>query len=647
MNGQRQLAIVTSVSLLVLIGPTSLMSSSAGMAAQQAPTPPRDTREPQQEVPAGTASIVGTVVVADSKQPARKTRVNLSGSELRGGRSVTTDSLGRFAFANLPAGRFTLSASKPGHVNVSYGQRRPGAGRPGTPIQLEDGQKVEVQLQMPRGGVITGVLLDEQGEAIPGTQVRVLRYAMQSGVRTLQMAGSGSTDDRGIYRIYGLQPGEYVVAATPRNPGNADAEMRMREELTAMASRMETVAATDPVQARELAQRMATLQGQVSATSTEEPTTGYAPVYYPGTTSAAAAQSVIVGLSEERQGVDFQLQLVSVARIEGVVVTSTAQAAQNVQVTLINIGQEVAGIGNTTARPDNEGRFRFSNIAPGQYLLVARGTLGGPAGRGGRGAAMPELEAAARARGAPAPQGPEPARLWAMSEISVDGRTVSNLVLTLQPGMSVSGRIAFDGTTLQQPADLTRLRVTANPMDVGGVREVASPASGRVDASGRFMINGVVPGRYRLSASGAGTGWTLASSIVDSQDTLDVPIEVKPNQSVVGAVITFTDRQTELSGAIVNDKGQSVPDYSIIVYPSDRDYWRPQSRRIVSTRPATDGRFLFRNLPPGEYRIAPVLDPEPGAWFDPAFLQQLDSTALSVSLNEGEKKVQNLRVGSI
>ena len=80
------------------------------------------------------------------------------------------------------------------------------------------------------------------------------------------------------------------------------------------------------------------------------------------------------------------------------------------------------------------------------------------------------------------------------------------------------------------------------------------------------------------------------------------------------------------------------------MYPSDSRYRTPQSRRIVRTRPATDGRFTFRNLPPGEYRLAPVLDPEPGSWFDPAFLQQLDGGAMRITIGEGEKKEQNLRV---
>jgi hypothetical protein len=233
-----------------------------------------------------------------------------------------------------------------------------------------------------------------------------------------------------------------------------------------------------------------------------------------------------------------------------------------------------------------------------------------------------------------------------MTDVAVDGRDMTNLVLTLQPGMTVSGRVAFEGSTAQPPADLSRVRVTLSPSDpAGATRQLAASVSGRADATGRFTIIGVAPGRYRLSGSGAGQGWTVASSIVSGQDTLDVPFEVKPNQNVSNAVLTFSDRQTEVTGTLVDDKGQPAPDYTIIIYPAEREYWTPQSRRIQSARPATDGGFTFRNLPAGEYLVSAVLDPEPGMWYDPQFLQQLEPSSMRVPLGVGEKKVQNLRVG--
>ena len=85
-----------------------------------------------------------------------------------------------------PEGRYTMSASKQGYIGGSYGQRIPG--RAGTPIQLADGQQMRLQMQIWRGSVITGIVLDETGEAIPNTPVRVFRYVFQGGQRVLQSA---------------------------------------------------------------------------------------------------------------------------------------------------------------------------------------------------------------------------------------------------------------------------------------------------------------------------------------------------------------------------------------------------------------------------------------------------------------------------
>jgi len=158
-----------------------LATTSAG--AQVAP--PRDAVPVSQQKPVtGTGVIAGSILMAGSTQPARKARVTLSGAELRGGRTAITDDQGRYSFTALPAGRYNLSANKPGHVSVTYGQRRPG--RAGTAIQLADGQKFQADLQIPKGSVITGTVLDENGEATPNTQVRVMRVVVQNGRRTLQ-----------------------------------------------------------------------------------------------------------------------------------------------------------------------------------------------------------------------------------------------------------------------------------------------------------------------------------------------------------------------------------------------------------------------------------------------------------------------------
>ncbi len=661
MRDQRSFGVL--LSSLWLAGLVGVTTGAASFGVPQGPPtaprearpqqgqPPRDPNAPGAPVAAGKGSISGVVVVAGSGQPARKARVSLSGgNEVGGGRSTTTDDSGRFAFSALPEGRFNLSASKPGHITGTYGQRQPG--RPGTPIQLADGQRLQVQLQITRGGVITGTVLDEHTEAIPGTPVRALRYVMQSGQRTLQQAGSGQTDDRGVYRIYGLQPGEYIVFATPRNT-NQGVELGRQAELQQLVQQSEAMARLEAARAQVLTERIAQLRAEMPAASSDEAASGYAPVYYPGTTSPSSAATVTLGPGEEKGHVDFQYQVVPIARIDGIVTSTTTQPVSNIQVSLINTAFSVPGISPGSARADAQGGFRIPNVPPGQYTLVARATIGGtgreagPAregGPGGRGQVLGGRGEILAGRGRGPLAGPEQIRLWATADVTVDGRNVSNVVLTLQPGMSVSGRTVFEGTA-QPPTDFTRLRVTLSPVVApGSPGELASTASGRVDAEGRFTLASVVPGRYRLTGTGAGTGWFLGSSSVEGQDSLDFPVEVKPNQSINGAVITFVDRQSELAGTIVNERAQPVPDYTLIVYPADQRFWAPQSRRIQSARPATDGRFTFRNLPAGDYRLVPVYDPEPGSWFDPAFLLQLESASVRVSIAEGEKKEQHLRV---
>ena len=634
--------------LMVALAIAAAVPASAGQrGAAPVPRPgmPRDPAvgNSADQLPVGKGNISGVVAVAGTGQPARRARVNLSSTEMGRGRSTITDDSGRFAFAQLPEGRYTMSASKQGYIAGSYGQRIPG--RAGTPIQLADGQQMRIQLQIWRGSVITGVVLDETGEAIPNTPVRAFRYVFQGGQRVLQQSGNAQTDDRGVYRLFGLQPGEYLVSATPRGailqPGAAVEEVRV-----AVSAAIERAAASGalPAQAQASLIERAAAVSAGSGDAQPESGTGYAPVYYPGTTSPSSATSITVGPGEEKAGIDFSYQVVPVATVDGIV-TSSTQMPPNVQVMLINTGFNIPGLSPGGARVDANGAFKINNVPPGQYTVVARATIqnGRGGGPGGRGMAPTMVRPDGGGRAMLAGPAAEATRLWGSVDISVDGRAVSNVLINLQQGVAVSGRIAFDGTTAQPPADLSRMRVNLQPVITPGTSgELVTAAAGRVEADGKFTIASVVPGRYRLMASNAGEGWFLGSSAIDGQDALDFAAEIKG--SVSSAVVTFTDRRAELSGTVTDEKSQPVSDYTLIVFPADARYRTPQSRRIVSARPATDGRYSFRSLPPGDYRIATVLDPEPGSWFDPAFLEELEKSSVRFSIAEGEKKEQNLRV---
>jgi hypothetical protein len=217
----------------------------------------------------------------------------------------------------------------------------------------------------------------------------------------------------------------------------------------------------------------------------------------------------------------------------------------------------------------------------------------------------------------------------------------------MQPGMSVSGTLNFDGAAA--PADLSRVRLALTPLGPGADADLGgSLRPVGLDADRRFTFTGVAPGRYRVSlASSTGLGgWSMKSAMAGGQDTLDLPLEIKPNTSVTGVMVTMTTHPTDLRGMLQGPTGQPAPDYTVIVFSSDNRFWTPQSRRIQAARPATDGRFSFHDLPAGDYRLAAVADVEPGLWFSPAFLRQLIGASTTVTLTEGDRKTQDLKIAS-
>jgi hypothetical protein len=73
--------------------------------------------------------------------------------------------------------------------------------------------------------------------------------------------------------------------------------------------------------------------------------------------------------------------------------------------------------------------------------------------------------------------------------------------------------------------------------------------------------------------------------------------------------------------------------------------WFSGSRWIrPSVRPATDGRFTFSGLAPGEYYLAALTDVSPADLASPQFLDQVTASAIMVAVASGEKKIQDIRI---
>lgn len=599
------------------------LASAAVWAQVPAPQQARDAQAKAQAQAPATGLIAGTVVSGANGQPADGVSVILSGMELRVTRSALTDDSGVFSFPALPAGTYTLRASKTGHVSATFGQKAPG--RAGTPIVLAQGQQLkDLSLEVPKGGVISGAIYDEKNRPSVSTAVRVMRWTMQSGERALVAAGTANTDDRGIYRVFGLMPGEYIVSATARN----SATTLVNAEVTSSGQVI-----------------MPDVTTQMREAGAAGPALGYAAVYFPGTTQPGMARVVTVGVSEEQLGVDFQLQRVPLSRVTGQLTAPAGVAVTNVQLRLVDRLAAMPGTPQMAARATREGTFTFPSVPPGQYQLVATLSLPVPRPVGAELASSDPREAARqaelRAMGLSSSTG-DARRFWAQADVQVDAGYAPSITLSLQDGMTVSGALVFEGAA-PLPPQLNRVRLTLAPHGQAMTSSGLSAITAIPDANGRFTFTGVTPGQYRIRASGV-PGWTLKTAIADGRDTLDYWVEVKPGENVANISVGFGDTSTDLKGRLQSAFGQPTADYTVIIFPADARYWVPLARRMRSTRPSTDGAFSFNGLPAGEYRLAAVTDVEAGAWYDPALLQELLPASIAVRLVDGQPVVQDLRV---
>ena len=565
-------------------------------SAQAAATQTRDSAAPA----TGTAAISGRVLSeAQPPQPIRRVAVTVNSADRTVGRTVITDDAGRFVVSSLPAGRYNIVASRKGWVPISYGARAPG--RPGRSIAVADGERVTVTMQLSRTGAITGAILDQNGQPPPLLTIRVFRYGYSpAGERTLVFAPGNSwgPDERGAYRIYGLAPGDYYIAATAASFfGDSNTELHLTSDVDVQDA-LRAVQSGPATPLTDVVQRGVTL----------------APMFYPGTANPAQATPVTVRAGEERAGIDFTVQYVSSARISGAVQIPEGMKPETVRLNLVNSNPPVADFGFSGMRTANlkaDGTFEFIDIVPGEYSIGAHGSV-------------PRADGTSQI-------------LSGVTEVEVQGEDVPGVSLQLQDNLTVSGIVRVDGTT--PPPALAGLR----PLLLLAKNTVMTISSGTptVGADGRFSLTAVTPGRYRLTVSPPAP-WIVRSSIVGGQDTLDVPIDLR--QSVSDAVITLTDRTSEISGRVAATPG-TAPDYSIILFPENRALWTGNSRRILSTKTANDGTYSFLRVPPGEYQLAAVDDVEQGEWYDPAFLQRLVPSAVKVTIGEGEKKVQDLKIG--
>lgn len=512
-----------------LIALTSLLFASTKVAAQTPEAKPKPT-----------GSISGRVTVGDKPLPGVLVVASTLGANAPSAQA-TSDAEGNYRLSGLGVGQITVMPAAPLYVipaSPMFG--------PGRAVNLAANEAVEnIDFKLTRGGVITGritdadgrpvieeristVQVDDNGAPVRGPTVRSANYMMYS------------TDDRGIYRIYGLPPGHYKISAGD----------------------------------------------DAGRTAGFNRAAGYYPrVFYPDVTDMAKATTIDVTAGGETKNIDIKLgrRTPTFSASGRILDADTNQPLAGVYFSFGAVQQNqnqsyvtsTSSSGNPTT---STGEFRTEGLSPGRYALMINTQDFG------------RMNAT----------GPKVYCDPVVFEI-VDG-DVTNLEVKANRGLSISGVIVPDGITDKNIlARLSKLVVSAfiSPRPQA-LQTFSNSASSPINPDGGFTIEGLRPGRVNLNVGSNradALGFTLTKIELDGAIHSQV-IDLPAGQNLSGLRLHVTYGTGVIRGTVKTEGGELPADAMFFVNAS-----RAGEGSRFGDQVDSRGRFTVRGVPAGTYEI--------------------------------------------
>ena len=567
--------------LLLLLTPhvARAQEPTAAQGAQKAQAAPEAAAAADASPPKARAerTVLAGRVLGESGEPVPDVAVSLSPriSTVRTSGppyTVGVDESGNFRFEGLDPGLYEVYASLPGFVTESDAQtgRTLGPYRPGD----------NVILRLVKGGVITGTVTDGQGQPLAALNVRAVRVRELDGSTPPSPFPSGSedrTDDRGVYRIYGLRPGLYVLYAggfynSPYSAGGAEVA-----------------------------------------------------TFYPSGTRDTAAE-VAVRAGQEVGGLDIRLREDPARRVTGTVESPAGALGEfgvGINFTYASTGMPA---GATFLNPNNaaDRSFLFDNIADGEYDLQA--TAGGR-----EGTTLASAPQRVSVRGADVTG----LRLTLAPLASASG------TLRFEPAAEAGRPApesckAVRASQLPQETLITAAAAEKRSAKPGSVfSRLAVPQGTTPDGTGAFTVRALEAGRYRISvrlfdealyvrsvqtpapaptpqrAPGAGAQRATTSTATAAAAVSRDVFEVKAGQQFSGLLVRVAEGAASFAGSVAAaEPAAGVPPTPLPPFSRLRVHLVPQEReraddplRYYEEPVAGDGTFTFKNLAPGRYLV--------------------------------------------
>ena len=591
-------------------------------------------------------SIEGVVVRLGTNEPLANATVELrtdAGMPV----GTTTERDGRFFLPNVAPGQYRLLATRSGYVRTEYSPENSTAG---SRLTLPPGGRLtRLQIVMTPGGVITGRVTDRGKPPNPGTVVMAVKTSYEAGQRVWTKVLSAATDDRGEYHIFWLPPGRYYVLAeltdnAPTgekvllNPGGGDNPLITRGQ--ANLGSME----------RPCFCGAFTLFGFSKAFAELSDAEMHAPIFFPGTPDWQNATVIEVTPGAEIGGVDIRGDTVPALHVRGVLSGMRTPPADNVatgqvgqaarpQVALFSAtpaaGQGYGAIQATTAaayaqvQVDPNGAFDIPRVQPGTYLLRAAG-----------------------------------ANMSAIASVEVRDHDVNGQNLVLAPSdLSVSGRVL-----IERSAPITPDPGLANlPVRMFMERADRFGANANVAPDGSFAISNLPAGDYRVSV---GKGlllphWAPEAQLQDNKrnraksglenayvksikvreaDVLNDGLHLTGPMTGANSIVIVigTDGGT-IEGRVLNSRQQPAAATVVLIPENGLRF------HYIHDFTSTDGsgKFEFKGIAPGDYKLFAREDVEPGAWQNADFLRNYEAQGKLVHIDADGATVHNIELTSL
>jgi Carboxypeptidase regulatory-like domain len=492
------------------------------------------------------AGAITGKVVTENGQPIPNARVSLfAAGSFKENNGTTTDRDGRFEFRGLEPLNYYVSAVHKAYVPLLLNLDD------SEPSTYRVGDSVTVVLT--KGAVITGTVTNQAGEPVVGVRVRA-RIIRGDGSLLPFLSGryipERSTDDRGIYRIYGLPAGTYVVwaggAGSGMNPG------------------------MDPFDAD-------------------------VPTYSPNSNRDTAAE-IIVRAGEEASGVDIRYR-----GEQGRVISGIARGPKGIQVVGFGISLTSAmpgGIQTMTKQGPDERGFAFYAVDDGEYYVTA---MSQQQQSGEDWAISPPKRVTVR--------GADVTGIELVTEplASVNGRIV--LVDSKAAECSGKQRPLFTETSVSAvqkesyaASYATQLRWPwglFTSVDAQGNVSLKNLVPGRYSFVTQFHAKSWYLQSAVLAPAAATTAKT--STGLKPVDAARVWTTLEPGDRLSGLTITLAEGAASLRGQLTVGEGETRPERSIVyLVPAEREN-AGDVLRFFAAAVAADGKFALNNLAPGRY----------------------------------------------